>query len=234
MVPGAVAFGHDGADGLADDFLPRVTEDLGGFGIELDDAAIGIGDEYGVVSRLDDGAELFLAVAEGFGSADLIGDVAGDFGCADNVSGKISHRGDGERDIDEGTVFALTDGMEVVDALAAAEALDDAGFFVPALTRDDEGDVLADRLIGAVSEHVFRTLIPTADDAVEGLADDGVVGGIDDRGEQGGIAFGTFALGDLAGDFGCADNATGRISHRRDGERNVEDAAVLTLTDGIE
>jgi hypothetical protein len=35
------------------------------------------------------------------------------------------------------------------------------------------------------------------------------------------------ALGDVAGDLGCADDLPGRVAQRRHGQRNVEPAAVL-------
>ena len=162
------------------------------------------------------------------------GDIARDLGGSDDVSGGISDRGDGEGDIDERTVLAAAGGLEVVDALAVTHAFDDIGFFVPALAGDDQSDVLADGFFGEVAEDAFGGFVPTGDDAVEGFADDGVVGGIDDGSEQGGAAFGAFAIGDIARDLGGADDAAGGVLDGRDGEREVDESAVFALAEGVE
>jgi hypothetical protein len=43
------------------------------------------------------------------------------------------------------------------------------------------GDGLTNRLLGSVAEDTFRTPIPTCDDAIEVLAYDCIVTGLDDR-----------------------------------------------------
>ena len=122
----------------------------------------------------------------------------------------------------------------MVEALAATNASDDAGLFVPTIAGDDQSDVLADGFFGEVAENAFGALVPTGDDAVEGLADNGIVGGVDDGGEQGGVAFGASAISDLARDFGGADNASVGVLDGRDGEGNVDESAIFALADGIE
>src|SRR5262245_5194136 len=77
-------------------------------------------------------------------------------------------------------------------------------------------------------------MVPAGDDAVERFADDGVVGGVYDRSEQGGAAFGSLAVGDLTGDLGGADYASLGIFDRRDGEGNVDERTVFALAYGIE
>src|SRR5258705_1713005 len=122
----------------------------------------------------------------------------------------------------------------MIDALDATQAFDDIRFFVPAITGNDHSDVLADGIFRAITEHAFCALVPTGDDAVEGLAGDGIVGRIDDSCEESGAAFGAFALGDLAGDFGGADDATRGILDRRDGQREIDESTVFALADGVE
>ena len=51
---------------------------------------------------------------------------------------------------------------------------------------NDEGDVAADGLLGGVAEEPLGRRVPALNDAVERLADDGVVRGFDDRREQAG------------------------------------------------
>ena len=50
--------------------------------------------------------------------------------------------------------------------------------------RDDQRDVAADRLLGGVAEQPLGGGVPALNDAVERLADDGVVRRLDDRREQ--------------------------------------------------
>src|SRR5438309_10973356 len=47
-------------------------------------------------------------------------------------------------------------------------------------------------------------------------------------------AFRALAVGNIAGDLGRADDAALPIEHRRDGQRNVEQRAVLAAADGCE
>ena len=112
------------------------------------------------------------------------GDIASDLGSADDTAGGIGHRGDGERDVDGRAVFGATHGFVVIDVLSAAEAFENGGLFAVAVPGDDEGDVPADRFRGGEAEKTLGAAIPTGDEAVDGLADDGIVGGFDDGGEQ--------------------------------------------------
>jgi hypothetical protein len=124
--------------------------------------------------------------------------------------------------------------QEVVDAFAATKARDDAGLFAPAIAGNNQSDVLAYGFLGEVAEYPFGALVPAGDDSVEGLADNGIVGGVDDGGEQGGAAFGAFAVGDLAGDFGGADDTSGGVANGGDGEGNVDQGAIFALAGGVE
>src|SRR5690349_2822738 len=63
----------------------------------------------------------------------------------------------------------------MVDALAGAQAPEDFRLLVLTLGRNENGDGLADHLFGGVAENARGTFIPGDDDAVERLADDGIV-----------------------------------------------------------
>src|SRR4029079_12696944 len=47
------------------------------------------------------------------------------------------------------------------------------------------------------------------------------------------FSFGFLAIGDVAGDLRCADDASCAVAHRRDGQRNVQEAAVLPPANGF-
>ena len=90
--------------------------------------------------------------------------------------------------IDIGPELAIlghTNGLEVVDALTPPDLREHLVFLRPSLGRNDQRDVLTDRLLGRPAEQSLGRRVPRADDAVERFADDDVVGGIDDRGQAG-------------------------------------------------
>jgi hypothetical protein len=74
--------------------------------------------------------------------------------------------------------------LEMRHRLAARESAEHQIFLGLPVLRDDHPDRLADRFLGCVAEHPLRRPVPRRDDAVEVLADDGVVGGINDAREM--------------------------------------------------
>src|SRR5687768_8968673 len=68
----------------------------------------------------------------------------------------------------------------MIDTFAPANAAENAGFFVGALGRDENGDVLADGFVGSIAKDAFGAAVPTGNDAVKVFADDRVVGELDD------------------------------------------------------
>src|SRR6185295_13472144 len=139
-------------------------------------------------------------------------------------------RRDRDRYIDLAAVLADTHGLEVIDALAAAKLLEDFGFFVEAIGRKEFRDGIADHFLGGVSEHAGGRWIPAADDAVEILGDNCVVGGVDD-GLESLLEYGGGA--DVAGDLGCADDFPFLVKNWRDGDRNGHWVAVLVDAESL-
>ena len=104
-----------------------------------------------------------------------IRDVPGDLRRADDRARGVADRRDGQRDRDERAVLAPANGVEVVDALAAPDVRQDHVLFAKAIGRDQHGDRLTDRPRRPCTEQLFCAAVPGGDDAVEILADDGVV-----------------------------------------------------------
>ena len=131
-------------------------------GIERGAQFVGKGGEKFVLHAADAlgfGAGGSFAVEEVFTFAqDALdaGDVARDFGDADDAAGGVFHGGDGDGNIQAASVLADTDGLEVIDTLAAAELVEDFGFFVEAVGGEEDGDGIADHFLGGVAEHAFR------------------------------------------------------------------------------
>ena len=73
------------------------------------------------------------------------------------------------------TVLGLPQGFKVVDLLALAEAGEDLNFLRPSIVRNDQENVLADGLGRRVAKESLRRPVPRRDDAVQRLADDGIV-----------------------------------------------------------
>ena len=111
-----------------------------------------------------------------------LGDVASDFRGADDAALRVANRRDSERDVDFLAVLAATDGFEMIDASARANFSDDFRHFIFASAGGQHGNWFADRFVGLVAKYPFGATVPTGNDAIERLGDDGVVGGFDDRG----------------------------------------------------
>ncbi len=111
-------------------------------------------------------------------------DVACDLGGADDLAFHVADRRNGQRDVHIAAVLALAHRLVVVDAVAAPDALQDAGLLVQPLRRDQDDDGPADDLLRPVPEQPLCARVPAGDHAVQVLADDRVVGGGDDGGEM--------------------------------------------------
>src|ERR1051325_6080269 len=72
----------------------------------------------------------------------------------------------------------------MLDDPAGADARDDVVFFVLAVVGNDRADRAAVHFRRGIAEHPLRRGVPRRDDAVEILADDGVVRGLNNRGQQ--------------------------------------------------
>ena len=76
-------------------------------------------------------------------------------------------RRDGQRNIDQASVLALADGLEVFNPLAAVNLCEDRWLFVETLTRNYDRYRLADRLLGSESEQPLCAAVPAEDHAMK-------------------------------------------------------------------
>ncbi len=142
-----------------------------------------------------------------------LGDVAGDLRRPDDAALVVADRGDRQRDVEPAAVLGHADRLEVLDPLAAAEPLQDRALLVVPLRRDDQGDRPADGLLGRVAEEPLGPGVPRADDAVERLADDRVVGRLDDGRQPRLGLLRPLALGHVAEDQDRPDRGPGLVPH---------------------
>src|SRR5260370_981768 len=110
----------------------------------------------------------------------VLGNVTDNLRGADDLSLRIFDRRDGQRDVYQTPVLTLADGFVMFDALAAPNALDDRFLFVLVFWRDQNLDVLANYLFGHVAKDSLGRAVPGDDSAIEVLADNCVVGRLND------------------------------------------------------
>ena len=102
----------------------------------------------------------------------------------------------------------------MLDPLAALQARQDLVLLVVQFRRDDRVNRLADHLLGLVSEDPLSARVPGPDDTLQGLADDGVVGGGDDGRKMRGFELGQVPLRDVDQHVGRPGKAPLRVEER--------------------
>src|SRR5579862_6967886 len=105
----------------------------------------------------------------------------GDLGCADDPTPPIADGRDHEGDLHNAAVLSSPLGLEALDVLAAADALEDALHLLGATRRRNRFDRPPDHLSGAIAENPFRAAVPAGHDTVESLSDDRGIGRLHDR-----------------------------------------------------
>ncbi len=88
-------------------------------------------------------------------------------------------------DVHEPPVARSASRLVMLDAVPGADLREDRGLFVQQLVGNQHRDRLADRFVRRVAEQTLRGGIPRHDHPFQGLADDDVVRGFDNRREPG-------------------------------------------------
>ena len=92
--------------------------------------------------------EASLGFADGEFDAASLGDVAGDFGGANDGTGGVAKRGDGGGDENRRAVLANASGFEMINALPSGDTAQDIGFFGAAFRGEQHVHGLTDGLVG--------------------------------------------------------------------------------------
>ena len=111
------------------------------------------------------------------------GDVADDLRGADDGSRCIPDGRDRQGDIEPPAILRDANSLEMIDALAAPQLCENLVFFRLALRWNQDTHRPSHQLLGSVAEQPLRSAVAGLNDPVEVLRNDGVVRGIDDRGE---------------------------------------------------
>src|SRR5690606_2830249 len=124
--------------------------------------------------------------------------------------------------------------LKVINALPAADALEDARLLLPAIGGEEAPDRLPDHFGGRVAKDALGAGVPGGHDTVEVLADDRVVRRIDDGGQPLRESRGPALHGEVARHLDRADDMAEAVANRRDRDRDRKARAVLAHAFGLE
>ena len=105
-----------------------------------------------------------------------LGNLPSDFRCADDFPSRVLDRRDREGDLHESAVLALPHGIVMLDALTTANTLENFGFLVAVIRRNDRSDRPADHLRRGVAKKLLRSGVPALHDAVQIFGNNCIVG----------------------------------------------------------
>src|SRR3954451_12920074 len=125
---------------------------------------------------LEDALALFDLLSQGPQRPIDFGDVASGLGSADDFARGRPDRGDAQRNLDAVAVLVHARRFVLMDPLALADPVEDAADLGAPLLRDDEVDMPPDGLFRGIAEQALCGPVPGGDNAIERLADDGIVG----------------------------------------------------------
>ncbi|MGA2594043.1 MAG: hypothetical protein ABSH32_29420 [Bryobacteraceae bacterium] len=111
-------------------------------------------------------------------------DIARNLRCANDFAVRIEYGRDSQRYLQELAILGAPYGFVVVHAPALSDLVKDSKHFVAAAGGRKNRYGLANGFLGGVAKNSFCRFIPGGNDAIEIFADDGVVGGLDNRSEQ--------------------------------------------------
>src|SRR5262245_48444946 len=109
-----------------------------------------------------------------------LGNIPGNLRCPHDPAIRIRYGRYGQRDFDQPSVLAATNRVVMSDALPPPDPLENFGFLIETLRRNQDGHRLAHDLWRGVAKESLCTAIPTCDAAVEVFADDRIVRGFND------------------------------------------------------
>ncbi len=135
--------------------------------------------------RIGHTAETDLAFAQSLLSPLILRDIPRDLGGTDDLSRAVFDGGNAQRDINLPAILGDPYRLVVFDPLAPSQLCQDAGFLLLQFSGDEQKDRLADGFLSGVTEDALGPGIPGGDDAFQGFADDGVIGGFHHGGDVG-------------------------------------------------
>ena len=111
-------------------------------------------------------------------------DIAHDLRDAEDRAAGVADRRQGDRHRNPLAVFPDADGLEVFDAAALADLAQEVRLFRQPVRGEQQRDVRPDGFGRGVAEDPLGPAVPGGDDSLQRLADNPIVGGLDNGGEQ--------------------------------------------------
>src|SRR5947209_8911742 len=87
--------------------------------------------------------------------------------------------------------------------------------------------MLADRFLATIAKHTFCCKVPTGDNSVEGLTDNGIVGGFNNRCQPELIYFCLLALGQISEHTEGARNPSFSIANRTGAGQHIQRTSIF-------
>src|ERR1700722_15742627 len=109
-------------------------------------------------------------------------DVADDLRGADYATAVVSYGRDREGNINSISILAEPYGLKVINPFACPYFCQNHTLVIEELRRNEDRNRSTDNLCRFISEDALGALIPVSHDSVQILADNCVIGGLDDRG----------------------------------------------------
>ena len=153
--------------------LECVTGEL--FGNRIRDIGPAIGDNDRVANAGEGDAKVLLAPAQALLRTLLLGDVASDFRCADNPATTVFDWGDRKRDVHKRCILPPPHRLKMFDPLSPPEPFENFLLLIDMIGRNQHQDGMARYFGGSIAENPFGSLVPTGDDPIQVLADNGVI-----------------------------------------------------------
>src|SRR6202022_1467308 len=168
--------GDQDLDGLADDLFCHIAKDSLGPFVPAGNDTVEIFTDNCIIARFHNGREqkrgVYLALA--------LRNVTSDLRRPDDLTLRVSDRRDGQRDINQASIFAPTNCFIMVNAFASSDLLKNKRLLVSTILWDQYRHGLPDNFRGLISEEPGCCVVPAADDAVEIFADNCVIRRVDD------------------------------------------------------
>src|SRR5690348_5539858 len=136
---------------MADHLVRPIAKDGLAARADLDDVAARIHHQDQVLRGFEDAAALLGLLPQRQPRPVGLADVAGDLGDADGRARRRLDRRDAERHLDLAAVLAPAHSLIVLDLFAPTNPAQDVIYLAEAVGRDDERDILADRLLGGIA-----------------------------------------------------------------------------------
>src|ERR1700722_7611392 len=186
-----------------------------------------VGDRRGHTAR---GRKLFCLNYQAFHPLP-IRHISGDLRGPNHSTGLVPDRRNRHRHAKSLAALLNSDGVVMIDSAPGSELSEDLVFLILEFLRNEPQNRLSYHLLRGVTEHPECSFVPSLDDTVQILADDGVLRGIDNRCQPESAVIILGAVGHVVCDFRRAENLACFVPNRRDRDGDWKSFTILLYAD---